>query len=761
MSTKKLSCFFIFYFLFFTLYASSAFSQQNKNFQSLISNFQFLKYVDPLIGTGGKGFAVGNTFPGATVPFAMVKVSPDTTDDGKDMAFYHCGGYYYYDPQIKGFSHTHLSGTGAVDYGNLLFIPTTEKIHNNLKIFDYRSNYSHQNEIATPGYYSVLLDKNNIKAEFTATEHTAYHKYTFPKNSAAKILIDVSASIDPHKSKAVNIKIIPEKNEVMGMVYYIGGMTGRSGGFKLYFTAKFNNPFVNYGIWLDGKNYPNEKIKEGIEGGAYLEFSTNNNNLVQAKVAISYISVEQAELNLKTEIPHWDFNKIKILAEEKWNKALNKIVVSGGSEEDKKKFYTAIYHTMMMPTIFTDVNGLYVGFDKQVHKAENFTYYTDMSMWDTFRTVHPLFVLIEPQKQNDFIVSMIKMCEQGKYIPKWPAATGDTGCMTGTPADIVIADSYIKGINNFNVEEAYNCLKNTATKDAALREGLKYYIKLGYLPADKIGEATSKSLEYYYNDWALANLAKYLGKKDDYEMFKKRAANFKLLWDNTTKFLRPKNENGEWVENFNPLKFAKDYTEGTAWHYLFYVPFDVPGLISLFGGKENFITALNIFFENSDLVKRRKGMHKLLPDAYYWHSNEPDIDTAYFYNYAQAPFKTQEWVRKIMTKKYTTTADGIPGNDDAGTMSAWYIFSAMGFYPIAGGDTYLIGSPIFEKVIVHLSKGDLIITAKNSGGENIYVQKVQLNGKPLTKPWFKHSDIANGGKLEFVMGNKPAENFKF
>ncbi|UCD85989.1 MAG: GH92 family glycosyl hydrolase, partial [Deltaproteobacteria bacterium] len=705
-----------------------------------------IDYVNPFIGTGGVGYGVGSTFPGPTLPFGMVKLSPDTTDQGNRPDFAHCGGYWYRDPEIRGFTHTHFSGTGAADYGNILLMPTLGIGDQKTLEEGYRSTYRHDTEAASPGYYAVTLDNYSIRVELTATEHAGYHRYTFPESDEAYVLIDVGASIVEGASQGTYVEITPQESEVTGWVDYVGGLSGRSGGFRLYFSARFRKPFSSYGVWSDGTIYPGENIRENKNVGAYVGYAVQDNEPIEVKVGISYISIEQARLNLKSEITDWDFEGIRQKAEDAWREALSSIEVRGGDEDERMVFATAMYHSLIMPTLFTEVNGQYLGFDRNVHSAEGFRYYSDLSLWDTFRTLHPLLVLIEPERQRDMVISLVKMKEQGGWIPKWPAALGYTNCMIGTSADIMIADTYLKGIQDFDVEKAYAGMRETAMAPTPPvspyegRGGISLYVDLGYLPSDQVGDATSKTLEFAYDDWAISQLARALGKEEDHELFKQRSMNYRNLWDPITKYIRGKNSDGLWVEPFDPEEFYPYYTEGNAWHWSWYAPHDPEGLINLFGSKDAFVDRLDTFFALSSLVIPEEGVpENIVPDPYYWHGNEPDIHAAYLFNHAGRPDKTQEWVRKVMEEKYGTGPDGLAGNDDCGTLSAWYIFSALGFYPVAGGEMYLIGSPIFKRATIHLGTEEFTIIADNASKENKYVNEAMLNDIPLTEPWFRHS----------------------
>jgi predicted alpha-1,2-mannosidase len=713
-------------------------------------------YVNPFIGTGGDGFGIGATFPGASMPFGMVKLSPDTTNRGLAPPFWHCAGYWYNDPEIRGFSHTHFSGTGVPDYGNVRFMPVIGISDAHTLESNYRSTFSHNNEFSEPGYYSVLLDKWNTLVELTATARTGFTRFTFPQTNEAYVLFDVPTSIEKNTTDDAYVELVPEKNEVNGWIQHRGPMTGS--GFKIYFSGIFNKNFLSYGVWENNVLKPSQLSTEGRSMGAYFGFASDGVEPVLLKVGISYVSVENARLNRETEIAGWDFDAVRQNAKNEWNRVLGLIEVEGGTEELKTIFYTALYHTMMMPTIFTDVDGRYVGFDKAPHYADGFTYYTDMSLWDTYRNLHSLFVLILPERQRDMIISLIKMGElNGNVIPRWPAATGDSGSMVGSSADIVIADSYIKGITDFDAEKAFQLMDYAANNEPGTRGGVLDCINFKYCPADRMGGSVSLTLEYAYDDFAISQFAKALGKDAESDNYKLRLKYWRNIFDTDTKFMRAKKTDGTWVEPFDPLRFADEYVEGNAWQYTFFVPFDAEALISLFGSNDEFVSKLNEFFENSTLVYPDPDLpENFVPDLYYWHGNEPDIHSAYLFNFAGRPDLTQYWTRKIIKEKYSNDPAGLAGNDDGGTLSAWYVFSALGFYPIPATDTYIIGSPVFSRAVIHMKTGDLTIIAENAGEQNIYVRSVKLNNADITERMqFNHSEIAGGGEIKFKMADKP------
>ncbi|WP_287810047.1 GH92 family glycosyl hydrolase [Kosmotoga sp.] len=724
---------------------------------SIISPASVLDYVDPFIGTGGHG----HTFPGATVPFGMVQLSPDTDIKGWDW----CSGYHYSDSSIMGFSHTHLSGTGAADYGEIRIMP----IVGNLKTLPgpkddpdggYRSRFRHETEIAKPGYYSVFLDDYGILAELTASTRVGVHRYTFPKTDEAYIILDLYHRIGDMAEKAW-VKIVGN-DEIEG--YITGGhFCGARSPHTIYFVAKFSKPFEEFGTWKVFRTEPGnreEKLRSRSEPfvGAYVRYSTEENEKIIIKVAVSYTGIEGARKNL-SEVPDWDFDRVKKEAFAAWVKELNKIEVEG-KIGDKIKFYTALYHSFIAPNIFSDIDGKYIGPDDKVHSAD-YPHYTVFSLWDTFRALHPLFVLLQPERNVDMIKSLLDIYDQSGWLPKWYKANRFTNCMIGTHADSVIAVAYVKGLEGFDLQKAYKAMLKNATKTSRCfyeaRGGLKYYIKKGYVPADRVGEATSRTLEFAYNDFCIAQFAKKLGKLKDYEKFMERSKNYKNVFDRETGFMRGRKYNGRWMDenNFDPAKVYKYFTEGNSWQWTFFVVSDMYGLIGLMGGKEAFSKKLDRFFSEDSNVDGPPDITGLI--GQYAHGNEPSHHAAYLYVYANEPWKTQKMVRYIMDNLYQTGPEGLCGNDDCGQMSAWYVFSAMGFYPVCPGTPYyVIGSPIFNKVVVHLNnKRDFEIVAKNNSKDNLYISRAILNDKEIKRAWINHEEIIKGTKLVFEMSAKP------
>ena len=723
------------------------------------------KYVNTFIGTGGHG----HTFPGATTPYGMVQLSPDTRTLGWDA----CGGYHYTDSSILGFSHTHLSGTGISDLGDFLFMPfsgdakvtpgTPENPNSG-----YRSRYSHSNEKSSPGYYSVLLEDYDIDVEVTSTKRAGFHKYRFIKGGKSGVIIDLSHNIYPDHKPNHQFKLI-NKTEIAG---YKG-----SGGWAvtqdIFFHAKFNKPFT-VTFYENGKkiaHLPTGKSKHLV---AVLSFDTTEGEEVLTKVGISSVDYLGAKKNLESEIKNWDFDKVKNEAHKLWNKELSKINVKGGTEDEKTIFYTALYHTSIAPNTFSDVDFRYRGMDREIHQTNKENIYTVFSLWDTFRAYNPLKTIIDPGKTNEFIKTLLTKYDQGGVLPMWELQGNYTGCMIGYHSVPVIVDAYKKGIRDFDIQKAYRAIVHASTydtinvsfpskaiKNILMPMGKFYNETMDYIPADLENESVSKALEYAYNDWCIAQMAKDLGKKDDYNRFMKRSKKYTQYYDTKTGFMRGKNQDGKWREPFDP-RYSKhrkdDYTEGNAFQWSWFAPHDVRGLVDLVGGKETFINNLDVLFSTSS---------KLVGDdvsgdisgliGQYAHGNEPSHHISHMYNFVNQSWKTQEITDQIMRELYFNNPNGLAGNEDCGQMSAWYVLNAMGFYSFNPGDpTYSIGRPIFDEVEINLPTGKkFIIRAENNSRDNKYIQTAKLNGKKLDTPFFTHEQLIAGGKMEFKMGKLP------
>jgi len=697
-----------------------------------------ISYVDPFIGTGGHG----HTFPGATIPFGMVQLSPDTRLEGWDG----CSGYHYSDSVVYGFSHTHLSGTGVSDYGDILFMPVTGKPHfnNGAKNPDsgYASRFSHTNETASPGFYSVFLDDYQIRVDLTASTRAGYQRYTFPKEEEAYVVLDLE-----HRDKVIdNQLIIINDSTIAGK--RVSDAWAREQ--HVYFYTIFSEPFMAFEV--------NQKTGDSIISGkqgikAWFSFPMAGQVLV--KTGISAVDIEGAKQNLKREIPHQDFVKIRTNAQKAWEQELSKIKVEGGTVDQKINFYTALYHAFIHPNTYYDVDGRYRGRDMKIHRLEpGEQHYTVFSLWDTFRAAHPLFTLIQPEKTLHFIKTMLRQYRQGGRLPVWELAANETDCMIGYHAVPVIADAFLKGYDEFDEELALEAMVNCAMED---RYGLDDYKALGFIRAENEGESVSKTLEYAYDDWCIAQMAEQIGKPDLHRAFLKRAQNWKNLYDPDSKFMRAKTH-GHWFKPFDPAEVNYHYTEANAWQYNFFVPQDIQTMISFMGGPAAFDAFLSRLFTTGSETTGRHQADITGLIGQYAHGNEPSHHMAYLFNYAQKPWKTQKYVRQIMETMYSPNPGGLSGNEDCGQMSAWYVFGAMGFYPVTPADSfYAIGAPLFDKITLNAGKNPLIIEAENANQP--FVKEVYLNGAPYRKALLPHQQIIEGGKLQFRMQKEPNQGW--
>jgi predicted alpha-1,2-mannosidase len=697
------------------------------------SDKSLISYVNPFIGTGGHG----HTYPGATMPFGMMQLSPDTRLDGWDG----CSGYHYSDDEIYGFSHTHLSGTGVSDYGDILLMPTNKQVFNNGADGKegYKSKFSHNREVAEPGFYKVHLEDTNIDVELTVSKRSGVHKYSFPSSENQFVILDLL-----HRDKVLDAKINRiSDTELSGFRFSEAWAKDQ----RLFFSIKTSHPFS------DVLQSPE---KEGMQGAQKiaLKFINPNNEAIIIKIGISAVDIEGAKKNLKVEIGNQTFEEVKKTAQDFWEKQLEKIVIEDENKDNKINFYTSMYHVSIAPNLYQDVDGRYRGMDNEIHKSVSFDYYTVFSLWDTYRAAHPLYTIIEQEKTNDFINTFLAKYDEGGKLPIWDLAANYTGCMIGYHAVPVIADAYLKDIRNYDVEKAFTAMKHSATRD---KLGLDSYKNFGFIPVEKESESVSKTLEYAYDDWSIAQMAKSLGKENDYKTYSERAQYYKNVFDPSTQFMRGRFRN-TWFSPFDPYEVNFNYTEANSWQYSFYVPQDISGFIKLLGGKQQLENQLDKLFTAED---KTSGSHQVDITGLigqYAHGNEPSHHMAYLYDFVNKPFKTQEKVRQILTELYTNTPDGISGNEDCGQMSAWYIFSSLGFYPVTpGSNQYIIGSPLFEKATINLENGKVFtVEAKNNSSENKYIKSVKLNGNNYEFSYINHSDIINGGSLVFEMTNKPS-----
>lgn len=737
-----------------------------------------IQYADPIIGTQ----RMGHVYPGATVPFGMIQLSPDTdtipyeTNGHYNPDVYkYCAGYQYDDKTIVGFSHTHFSGTGHSDLGDFLIMPTVGKLQLNPGTASdpesgFRSRFSHNTEVAQPDYYKVKLEDYNILAELTTTTRVGFHQYTFPKSDSAHIILDLMSGIYnyPDKNVWTFIRVVND-SLVTGYRQTSGWARTRT----VYFAMEFSKPFDDYGrkdfskpepyrgFWGKFNQSQDFPSLAGRQLRMYFNFKTTAGEKIKIKFALSPVSQEGALQNLNKETPGWDFEKIKSEGQKLWNSELEKIVIDADKEE-KINFYTAMYHAFINPTIYMDNDRRYKGLDQNIHEAKKFDNYTTFSLWDTYRALHPLFNIIQRKRNGDMIQSMLAHYDQSvmHMLPIWSNSANENWCMTGYHAVAVIADAVAKGNTPFDVNKALDACVKTAHHRSY--DGIGLYEDLGYIPVDKNGTGTSTTLEYAYDDWAIAQMAKKSGKTKIYQEFLKRSEIYKNVFDTSVGFMRSRLSNGSFIKNFDPLSTSgQGFIEGNSWNYTLFVPQDPESLIKLMGGKKKFTHYLDTLFTMHLPDKFFAETEDITRDGIiggYVHGNEPSHHIAYLYNWTDQPWKTQQTVRMILKNQYHNGPDGLGGNDDTGQMSAWYIFSTMGFYPVApGSDIYQIGSPAVNKAVLHLENGKTFtIEVKNQGDKNVYVRKIELNGKLLTRLYLHHDEIMKGGKIVFYMSDKHA-----
>lgn len=708
-----------------------------------------LQYVDPYIGSGYHG----HVFVGTSVPYGMVQLGPNNIHKGWDW----CSGYHYSDSILIGFSHTHLNGTGCTDLGDILIMPLNEirtPRGNQDDIRDgYASRYSHDNETARPEYYSLLLDRYNIKAELTATDRVGFHRYTYPEGKPASILIDLREGNGSNAYDSYIRKV--DDYTVEGYRYVRGWSPSR----KVYFVLKSDKKIKQFTAYDDNTPKPWEQLKVASVKSV---LTFGNVKEVKIKVSLSSVSCANAAMNLQAELSHWDFDKIVKMSADRWNKELARMSVETDNEPAKRIFYTAHYHTMIAPTLYCDVNGEYRGMNDMIYTDPKKANYTTLSLWDTYRALHPLMTIVQPEMVDDVVNSMLFIYRQQDKLPIWPLMSGETNQMPGYSSVPVIADAYLKGFTGFDAEEALQAMKATATYEK--QNGIPYVMKKGYIPADKVHEATSIAMEYAVDDWGIAAMARKMGKLEDAATYAKRAHYYKSYFDSSIHFIRPKLEDGSWRTPYDPARSIHtvgDFCEGNGWQYTFFAPQDPYGLIELFGGDKRFVAKLDNFFTNNDSMGEGASSDITGLIGQYAHGNEPSHHVAYLYAYAGEQWKTAEKVRFIMDEFYTDRPDGIIGNEDCGQMSAWYLLSSMGLYQVNPSDgIFVFGSPCFNKVEMKVRGGKtFIVEAPNNNKENIYIQKVYLNDKPYNKSYITYDDIISGSTLKFVMGKKPNKNF--
>lgn len=727
----------------------------------------YASYVNPFIGTGGHG----HTFPGPVVPHGMIQPGPDTRLDGWDS----CSGYYYNDSTINGFSHNRLSGTGCCDYGDILLMPTVGEQHiepsgSSSQQLAYCSAFSHDNEVAVPGYYSVMLDRYGVKAELTSTCRAAIHRYTYPETEEGGMILDLDYSLQRQINRDMMIEQVNDST-LRGHKRTLYWAPDQPIYFYMTFSRPFTYTLVNDTLALEEGGEPQPRMK------ALLRFaSLKKGEQVMVKTGLSAVDMEGARANVEKEIPGWDFDGVRKAANEAWNRELSKIDIKTPDHNQRIIFYTGLYHTAIAPTVFTDVDGRYLGMDHRIHQVkEGENYYTIFSLWDTFRALHPLLTIIHPELNEELIRSLITKSEEGGIYPKWDMASNYTGTMIGYHAVSLITDAYMKGYRNFDVQKAYSAALRAAEYDTTgihcpdwmipyVMPRARYWKnEVGYVPCDKDNEAVAKALEYAYDDWCIAVLARELGDTANARKYETFAQGYRNYYDASTGFMRGLDSHRQWREPFNPNASNHrndDYCEGNAWQWSWFVPHDPEGLMELVGGRERFIQKLDsLFTADSRLEGEQVSADISGLIGQYAHGNEPSHHITHFYNYAGAPWRTQELVDQVLQTLYFNNPNGLSGNEDCGQMSAWYVMNAMGFYQVCPGNpVYSIGRPLFDEVTIHLTNGKtFVIRTKNNSKTNKYIRSATLNGKPLDKLFFTHRDLTAGGVLEFVMSDRPNE----
>lgn len=707
-------------------------------------------YVDPYIGSSFHG----HVFVGANVPFGAVQLGPTQIGEGWDW----CSGYHYSDSVIVGFAHTHLSGTGIGDLGDILVMPFTGDVgvrKGTLKNLEagYNSKFSHDDETVTPGYYSVKLKRYDIKAELTTSERVGFHAYSYPANADAKLIFDLKEGIGWDNVTETKIEKLNDST-IVGYRYSKGWAEDQ----RVFFAAVFAKPMQSLTLFddtvrLDKTDATGRRLK------AVVNFGGLNDSKLLMKVGISPVSTENALENIRVEIPHWDFDKVRNKAKDQWNSELNKIQIETNSDARKRTFYTALYHTMIAPSIFNDVNGDYRGTDKKVYSDTSFTNYTTFSLWDTYRAAHSLLTIVQPERVNDMMKSMVKIYEQQGKLPVWHLMGNETNTMPGNSAFPVIADAYLKGFTGFDANVALDGMKKTVMID---ERGLKHVLNNGFIPGDEEVESVAMGLEYSIDDWAAAQMAKRLGRTEDFEFFDKRGQNYRHYFDPKTKFVRGRISKDEWRTPFSPFASRHrkdDFAEGNAWQYTWLVPHDVEGLIELMGGEDYFLKKLDSLFVVEGHMGEEASSDITGLIGQYAHGNEPSHHITYLYAYAGQPWKTAQKVRYILDSLYTDKPDGLSGNEDVGQMSSWYVFSSLGFYPANPiNGKYIIGSPLFDAAKIRLPNNKTFtVKTVNNSEKNIYVQRIELNGAAYTKTYITYRDIMNGGELVITMGPEPGD----
>jgi predicted alpha-1,2-mannosidase len=721
-----------------------------------------------LVGTGGVGYRFGSAFPGAAAPSGLVKVGPDTKGPWGTVAFLHYSGYWFGDDVIQGFSHLHMHGTGATDYGVLALMPTDAFDASRTTAEGYESPFDKSTESTSPGRYGVTLARGGVRVELAALPRSAHHHYTFPDGAATgHVVLDLDHHLSGGTIDAAELAIDAEARTVTGRLHHVGGMSGGFGGYWLSFAIRSRSPFAGAQVWANGEAPAPGEAASGTGVGAALAFDlAASPGPIELGVGLSMVSVEGALANLDAELPSLDGDAAAGATEALWAPLLDRVRVTGGLEEDRVKMQAALYHLFLMPTVQSDVTGSYTGFDGAVHQADDFTFLSDMSLWDTYRTLHPLYDLIAPELSRDVVRSLHEMAKDGGFFPKWPLGPGEAGTMLGSSAEVVVADAFVKGVTDFDAEGAYAILRAAAMDEVAPPGGrggrgdVEPYMQYGYVPSSR-DRSVSMTTEYANDDLALAALAEGLGHADDAAHLRERATGYRALYDPETGFLWARDESGAFsTDHADPTRQTEEFAEANAWQSLWMVAEDIPGLAEVAGGREALAAKLEELF-----VKGREEYESLDWDneitsgsirSYYWAANEPDLHAAFAFAQLGRPDLTQRWSAWARAYLYNAGADGLPGNDDGGTMSAWFVWAALGLYPIPATDRYIVGTPLFPHAEIDVRDGTFTIDAPGVSDTMLYVQSATLDGAPLTRAELRHAELKPGGALVLAMGASPS-----
>ena len=715
-----------------------------------------LPWVDPFIGTGGQGFGQGALYPGAAAPFGMVAVSPDTRTKTSHVEAFHNGGYWYEDNLISGVSHLHLAGAGVPDLGTLQIMPAPWMTPALADAEARAAGFSHADEEASPGYYAVTLD-NGIQLELTAGERVAIHRYTFPEGTKPTVVVDLEHALGSTASRRpASMVIDPEDGVIAGTVHTAGSLSSRFDGFDTHFWIELGRTPTSWGVWADESSASGRTTTEGFEPGGWVGFADlPPGEPLELRVGISFTSVRAARENLEAEWGAADFDSLRDATTWRWREALERVRVQGGSDRDRTIFHTALYHSLLMPHLLSDADGSYIGFDGRFHVEPGAPFYSDMSLWDTYRTVHPLLILAWPEAQQHFASSLVRMAEQGGYLPRWPLNRGYTQTMIGDPADIVLAETFLKGLEGWDVSGGLRAAMRGADGadhgDSAYdgRDGIRAYLEHGYVTTDAAAGSVAMTMEYGWADHALSAWTEAWGLDQDAARYRERAAPPAPLYDPATGFFRGPAASGAVapVEDFSATAWSDDYVEGNAWQYLWAMPYDTALLAELMGGEDALLERLDAFFEAS-LPEEDSAW----PELYYWHGNEPDLHAPWLYALLGQPERGAPWIRWIRDTRYGSGPDGLDGNDDGGTLSAWYALSALGLYPVAGTTTWALGPPVFERAELDLHDGSTIVIATEGDVHAGALVGVELNGSPVEGGTVEHAELLGGAELRFLFG---------